>query len=113
MPCDCAESSLFLQPKQISLQKLETEVKLVSINWCPAIASGVTIESSDWVILQGTVTLDAEDLTDEIASVTIAGGAPGELALTLNTIVTDSGLTLSQLVECLVTPSYEQVEPAC
>lgn len=113
MPCDCEQSTLSIKTAIICTQKDSSEFKIVNVSWCPALPSGATIAVSAWTIDYGDVTISDETLVGEITGVTISAGTPGTLSIVSNTIETDSGLILKQVLECYVSHLYTPVEMAC
>lgn len=113
MTCDCSSSTLRLQTAVIQIQKLDSETRALSVNWCPALSSGVTISSDVWDVTSGTVEISGEDLEGELASALVSGGAPGELAIITNTVTLDTGAVITQHFEVYITPAYDPVVPHC
>lgn len=113
MPCDCEQSTLELKPAIICIQKSSTESKIVTVPWCPSLPFGVTINSSAWAVLAGDCVISDDTLSGFVTSTTVSSGEPGQLCILHNTIETDTGLTLVQVIECYVSNEYVPVLPAC
>lgn len=113
MPCDCEQSTLNVKPETINVQKESTETITVEVPWCPALNSGVTIDTSVWVVLDGDCTLSNEVLSGFVTRCDVSAGTPGQLCRISNTIETDTGLPLVQVIECYISSDYEPVIPHC
>jgi hypothetical protein len=78
------------------------EVLDYEVDWSLRLETGETITSSDFTVVDGSVTLGAKSIDGESTITWLSGGTAGELCVILNRIVTSIGRTYDQSVKLRV-----------
>lgn len=78
------------------------EVDYRWVSWANDLASGQTIATSDFILVEGNVVIDSESLATPIATVWLSGGTAGEVCVLTNRVTTSDGRTLDQSVRLTI-----------
>jgi hypothetical protein len=78
------------------------ESKLYTMDWSGALATGVTISSSTWIVKGVTKVADSIVTGDLSTSIQISGGKEGQHAFCINTVITSDGQTLERSGEVAI-----------
>lgn len=74
------------------------EILDYQVDWTEKLLEGETIATSQFILDQGSVTIESSSQDDAVATVWLSGGVAGELAVLTNRIVTSELRTYDQSI---------------
>lgn len=75
------------------------EVLDYEIDWSNRLTGGDTIDTSTWIVEDGTVAVDTDSKTTTATVAWLSGGANGETCILTNRVVTVGGRTMDEAVK--------------